>query len=138
MLIQPMSPFALARTRPPVRSLAEPFRLSDPSRSSRPAAPATIGSLSSLQTLLAVQEVSTGLTERRRRALRRGCELLDRLGRLQIAMLSGADDPECLDQLRMVLTTDAGDVDDSDLTRVLEEIDVRAAVEIAKRERGAN
>lgn len=94
------------------------------------AAPATV----SLGMLLAVQGLPDA-TERRRRALRRGRDLLDRLEQLHLALLEGALPPSVLDGLRRQLADDAGWPDDRSLRRLLAEIEVRAAVELAKLER---
>jgi Class II flagellar assembly regulator len=133
MLIQPLSMFAPGRIRE-ARAAAEPFRVPGQG-ASRPGGPASTAALTSLQTLLAVQEVTPGREEQRRRAVRRGEELLTELGRLQLAMLGDGDAILCLERLHLVLADQPGLPDDEDLDRILAEIELRAAVEIAKRER---
>ncbi len=93
-------------------------------------APATV----SLGMLLALQGLPDA-TERRRRALRRGRDLLDRLAQLHLALLEGALPPSVLHGLRRQLADEAGCPDDRSLRRLLGEIEVRAAVELAKLER---
>jgi hypothetical protein len=73
-------------------------------------------------------------TERRRRAMRRGRGLLDRLEQLHLALLEGTLSPTVLDGLRRHLADDAGETDDRSLRQLLAEIEVRAAVELAKLE----
>jgi hypothetical protein len=90
--------------------------------------------LNSLEVLLALQETSTPL-ERRRRAVRRASRILDALDELRIAVL----DPASLDQVALQRLAGAvrearDDVEDPGLGGVLDEIETRAAVELAKRE----
>ena len=136
MLIQPLSRATLQRTQAIGRPSAQAFRVAVPDEASRPAGPTSIAALSSLQTLLAVQEVGPTGIERRRRAVRRGQQLLSSLSRLQLAMLGDGDSSACLEDVRSIVREEAGEVDDDELAAILEEIEVRAAVEIAKRDAG--
>ena len=86
-----------------------------------------------LDMLLALQCLPDA-TERRRRAMRRGRGLLDRLEQLHLALLEGTLSPTVLDGLRRHLADDAGETDDRSLRQLLAEIEVRAAVELAKLE----
>ena len=98
------------------------------------AAPAASASgLSGVSALMALQSVETA-TERRRRAVKRGGGLLDRLDELKLALLSGQDGGETLDRLARVLREERPDDDDAELNAVLDQIDVRASVELAKLE----
>ena len=91
-----------------------------------PAAP-----LTSLSAVLAVQEAGDP-TERRRRAIQRGSDLLDRLDEVHLALAGGGATDASLARLSGILD-DAGDsVDDPQLQDVLDDIDLRASVEIAK------
>jgi hypothetical protein len=90
--------------------------------------------LGSLAALLALQETSTPL-ERRHRAVRRASRILDALDDLKIAVL----DPSGLDQAALRRLAGAvrearDEVEDPALLGVLDEIETRAAVELAKRE----
>jgi class II flagellar assembly regulator FliX len=92
-----------------------------------PAAPAVgIGS-----SLLVVQEVGDATAERRR-ALARGFSLLDRLDELRLALLAGRVDRDALTGLAQSVRSARSGVDDPALTAVLDEIELRAAVELAK------
>jgi len=91
------------------------------------------GGLAGVSALMALQSVETA-TERRRRAVKRGGGLLDRLEELKLALLSGQDGGEALDRLARVLREERPDDDDAGLNDVLDQIDVRAAVELAKSE----
>jgi hypothetical protein len=88
----------------------------------------------SLEALLALQETSSPL-ERRRKAVRRAGRILDALDELRIAVL----DPDGLDaaalqRLQGAVREARGQTQDPGLEDVLEEIEIRAAVEMAKRE----
>jgi hypothetical protein len=82
---------------------------------------------------MALQGVESA-TERRRRALRRGHGLLDGLDALRLSALGGEDDEAGLLRLARAAREAGADVDDAGLAEVLGQIDLRAAVELAKRE----
>jgi hypothetical protein len=81
--------------------------------------------------LLALQEVAN---EPNRRALarRRGEELLDRLEELRLALLDGRLSLDMLERLGDLVALHRGKVYDPRLDQVLDEIELRAAVELAK------
>ena len=96
-----------------------------------PAAAAAAAPLTALDSLLALQ-VDTG--GQRKRQLRRGAVAPDALDRLQASMLAGgADAGGDIAALKGALA-DREPTGDHDLDSVLREIDVRSAVELAKRE----
>ncbi|WP_395649848.1 flagellar assembly protein FliX [Brevundimonas sp.] len=97
-----------------------------------PAASATTN-VAGLSALMALQGVETA-TERRRRAIRRGGGLLDRLDELKIALLSGEAGEGALERLGRDLREARTDDDEPGLTDLLNQIDLRAAVELAKAE----
>ena len=92
--------------------------------------------LAGLDAMLALQSVDDALSKRRR-ALRRGRALLDDLEKLKLSLLEGR--VGAADKARLAgLVADQRDrVDDPVLDSILGEIDVRAAVELAKLERRA-
>ena len=98
-----------------------------------PAAASAAGGLAGVSALMALQSVETA-TERRRRAVKRGGGLLDRLEELKLALLSGQDGGEALDRLARMLREERPEDDDTGLNAVLDQIDVRASVELAKSE----
>ena len=102
-----------------------------PASASQAAAPAS--AVADLSALMALQGVETA-TERRRRAIRRGGTLLDRLDELKIAMLSGEAGEGALERLGRTLREERPKDEDAGLTGLLEQIDLRAAVELAKAE----
>ena len=103
-----------------------------PAGQARAAAPvASTSSVASVSGLLALQFEGGG---RRQRQTRRAAAALDTLDRLQAALLNGGDNAADLTQLRDQLA-DREPTGDDGLDAVIREIDVRAAVELAKRER---
>lgn len=95
------------------------------------AATASTSSVADVSALMALQGVETA-TERRRRAVRRGGTLLDRLEELKLALLSGETGDAALERLGRTLREERPQDDDAALTGLLEQIDLRAAVELAK------
>jgi len=87
-----------------------------------------------MSALMALQGVEDP-TERRRRAVRRGNGLLDRLEDLKMALLSGQDGSVALSRLAQDLREERPETDsDPGLKAVLDQIELRAAVEMAKSE----
>lgn len=111
----------------------EAFRLPDEKIATRNATTArgtAPMAASGLETLLALQALE-GDREKRRRSFRRGSGVLDLLDKLKLDVLSGRMDPSVLLRLTQMLgqrevSGDAG------LDQVLDEIDLRAQVELAK------
>lgn len=97
----------------------------------RAAAPAS--SLGGVGALLAVQMVGDSL-EGRRRGVRRGRNLLDALDGLKIALLGGRVSAGELQRLVMLVEGRERDSDDPRLESLLDEIETRARVEVAKLE----
>ena len=93
------------------------------------AAPAT--AVASAGTLLSVQEVGDSL-DGRRPAVKRGEDILDRLDELRHGLLIGAFPPAKLDNLLVMIRQQQSNVADPNLREILTEIEVRAAVELAK------
>lgn len=90
-------------------------------------------SLAGVSALMALQGVEDP-TERRRRSIRRASSLLDRLDELKLAMLGGADGGAVLERLARNLAEERPEDSDEGLKSVLDQIDLRAAVEMAKLE----
>ena len=86
-----------------------------------------------VEALLALQDVGSP-TERKRRAVRRASRILDTLDALKIALLEGEISAGDLDRLRRAVRDERDNTDDPALEAVLDEIELRAAVEVAKLE----
>lgn len=91
-------------------------------------APSALTDVSALMALQGVEDV----TERRRRAIRRGGGLLDRLEELKLALLMGEAGEGALDRLTRTLREERPVDADAELNSLLDQIDLRAAVELAK------
>lgn len=99
-----------------------------PTAKAESAAPAAI--LGGLEALIAIQSEDT-TKERRRRGVRRGQSLLDLLDELKIALLAGHL-PADLQARLSIAMRDESFSGDPRLDSILEGIDLRAAVELAK------
>ena len=94
------------------------------------AAPVTgATNLGQVDALLALQEVSDDASGR---AQQRGEALLDRLDELRLAILAGRLRPDDLERLTRLVAEQRTAVDDPRLAGILDEIELRAAVELAK------
>jgi hypothetical protein len=87
--------------------------------------------VSALDALLAVQEVNPD-GRKPRRAVLRGKALLDSLDAVRDALLSGTLSADRLGALRDLVAADREAVEDPKLAELLDEIDLRAQVELAK------
>lgn len=109
------------------------FRLADAhsagaSRAATPLRPAP-----ALDALIALQAIEEDPRERRRRAVKRGHGLLDALDELKFALVDGRGDPAALGALTRRLSERGETSGDSGLDDALSAIELRAAVELAKR-----
>ena len=95
------------------------------------ASAASVSGLADVSALMALQGVEDP-TERRRRAIRRGGGLLDRLDELKLALLSGEAGEGALERLGRGLREERPVDADPALNDLLDQIDLRAAVELAK------
>jgi hypothetical protein len=104
-----------------------------------PAAPSQVSSAAGVSgvmgvaALLALQDVESP-TERKRRSVKRAGKLLDELEALKIALLGGELSQAKLDALGRAVREQRSATDDPKLEAVLDEIETRAAVELAKLE----
>ncbi|MFL5336176.1 MAG: flagellar assembly protein FliX [Geminicoccaceae bacterium] len=116
---------------------ASPGRVSDGAFTLPPAASGSSGvfataAIGALDAILAVQDQSAA-RERRRRAVRRGHALLDRLEELRTCLIEGRIEPALLSRLRQDLAVPP-EAEEPGLKLVVAEIELRAEVEIAKLE----
>ena len=92
-----------------------------------------VASLGSLDALIALQEVG-GPLERRRKAVRRAGQILDVLDEVKLDLLDGGVQPAALDRLVQAVRLEKGEADEPRLRELLDEIETRAVVELAKLE----
>lgn len=92
---------------------------------------APLGSVDALLALQGVSERQDGSGQARERAE----ELLDRLDEIRLGLLVGAIPAGELQKLSQTLQRKRGQVDDPRLVELLDEIDLRARVELAKLDR---
>ena len=92
-----------------------------------------VSPLGSLDALIALQQVDEP-TERRRRAIQRGGRLLDMLDRLKLALLGEEPGEGELKALGAAVQEQRALTGDPALEALLDQIETRAAVELAKRQ----
>jgi hypothetical protein len=95
--------------------------------------PLGVSAVSTVDALLALQEVD-GPLGRRRRAVRRAGRLLDELDQLKLGLLSGEVGESDLRRLASAVREQREATSDPALEAVLDQIEARAAVELAKLE----
>ena len=113
------------------RSSSSPFFVNDGATAtdSRPAT--SIAPATSLDAMLALQQVEDPLLKKRK-LVRRGTQLLDTLEDMKTDLLGGRVSEARLNQLMAVLSQ-ARDKADPRLDSLLDDIELRARVELAKR-----
>lgn len=127
----PVRPAAISRVRPNGRSGVGFADLLGEAH----AAPAVTHAtpLGAAEAILALQEVGD-FAERRRHARERGHSMLDRLEAIRLGLLEGWIGGESLRSLQRLVSERHGDLGDPRLGEILDEIELRAAVELAKLE----
>lgn len=88
-------------------------------------------SISALDSLLAVQSVETSAADQKQ-ATEHGQELLEFLDDIRLGLLSGSVTQEKINKLKKGINSKRGWVIDKKLTQILDEIELRASVELAK------
>ncbi len=117
-------------------SVAPGFSLTGSAGTGAPTQAATArgaSGVSSLDALIALQQVDSA-TDRRRRAVRRADRILDVLDQLKLGLLDGAVSPAALRDLDAAVKAQQVEADEPGLKSLLREIETRAAVELAKLE----
>lgn len=89
------------------------------------------GSLGSVSGVWDIQEVDDAL-ERASKGKLRAEDLLDKLDEIRLDLLTGALSQPSIQRLSHIVTAHRAEVDDPKLNEILEEIDLRAQVELAK------
>lgn len=90
-----------------------------------------MGSVSSVGALIGLQEVGDA-TERAAKGKKRGTLLLSQLDELRLALLSGTISKDQLMRLAAMVQSQRDEIDDPGLVQILEDIDLRVRVELAK------
>jgi hypothetical protein len=112
------------------------FRIAGPSATAAPAQPSSVSGVSGVmgvEALLALQDVESP-TERKRRSVRRATQLLDELDDIKVALLGGELTNGQVERLARAIREQRAVTSDPQLEAVLDEIETRAAVELAKLE----
>lgn len=120
----------------PRRAAGAGFSLAEPGGASAPAetsASLGISGVDSVDALIALQEVD-GPLGRRRRAVKRAGRLLDELEALKISLLDGGVPESGLRRLAAAVREQRDATSDPALEALLDQIEARAAVELAKLE----
>ncbi len=94
----------------------------------------TVSGANTVSGILGVQEVDDALAHASKGKMR-AQDILDRLDGLRIDILTGQVSREKLQQLTRVVSSNRAKVQDPRLAEILDEIDLRAQVELAKYER---
>ena len=98
---------------------------------------ARAGGVMGVDALLALQDVG-GPLERKRRAVSRAGRILDALDEIKMSLLDGQLSLGQLDRLRRAVRDERALTEDPKLEGLLDDIELRAAVEIAKLEQAAD
>jgi hypothetical protein len=105
----------------------------EPGAASGASSPLGVSAVSTVDALIALQQVDEPLG-RRRRAVRRAGRLLDELENLKLGLLSGELGEVDLRRLAAAVQEQREATSDPDLEALLDQIEARAAVEMAKLE----
>ncbi len=98
-----------------------------------PPVPALAAGIEAVDALLAIQEVDAVEREATRpQAYRRGEQLLDRLDEIRLGLLSGGLSEARLNEIAAMVAEKRRSSDDPGLEQVLDEIELRVKVELAK------
>ena len=106
------------------------FTVSDPAASSKSAAGSAVSAPTELDAILALQAVEDPL-QKKRRSVKRGRALLDNLEALKTDLIVGKVSAARLERI-VALVRNAREQVDPELDAVIEEIELRALVELAK------
>ena len=89
------------------------------------------GALGSVSGVWDIQEVDDALSRASKGKLRAN-DMLDKLDEIRFDLLNGTLSPAALQQLSHMVSMRRAEVDDPKLSKILDEIDLRAQVELAK------
>jgi hypothetical protein len=92
-----------------------------------------VGPAAALESLLSLQEADDSTSEEAcARAKKRANDVLDQLEHIRMGLLLGGISGRALSDLSQLISARKDEVDDPDLREIMEEIDLRAQVELAK------
>lgn len=113
------------------RAGGQSFSVETPSHTQAAVNTQAASSIQSVDAILALQSVGD-FTEARKRATERAFDMLDVLDELKLALLEGGLPRAKLEALMTLLQTRRDDTNDAQLEAALNEVETRAAVELAK------
>lgn len=135
MKIDRVNNVATRGTRPGARGRGERsggfLKQLDETAGGSPAAISGSAPVGGVDALLALQEIG-GEPDSQGQAKQRGADLLDRLDEVRLALLEGRMTADTIRRLADLAATRRGQVRDPRLAEILDEIELRAAVELAK------
>jgi hypothetical protein len=120
-----------ASAAPARRGAGAGFSVAEGEAPSAPAAASTPRAVTSLGALIALQSIEDP-AEKRSRAVKRGRAALDALDEIKLGLLAGDLDGAALARLKAAAAGMAEISGDSGLDSVLAQVELRAAVELAK------
>lgn len=92
-----------------------------------------LGAAAALESLLSLQETDDSTSEEAEaRAKKRADDMLDQLEHIRMGLLLGGISAKALSDLSSIISARKEEVDDPELREIMEEIDLRAQVELAK------
>jgi hypothetical protein len=116
---------------PARRALSGTFSVNEHTESSASKGPSAVRTFGGIDALIALQGMDDA-TERRRQGVKRGRLALDALDELKIGLLGGTLTPATLNKLRSAAAFLKDGAGEAGLDGVLDEIELRVEVEIAK------
>ena len=127
----PVRPGTTSRPGKKTGDSDEKFSVEKTEETTHASSAVSAGPVTSVDSLLALQEVPDA-TDGRSKGLMRAEEMLDHLDDIRLGLLMGAIPKHKLTSLMTVVRDQRDQVDDPRLASVLDEVEVRAAVELAK------
>lgn len=114
-----------------VGSFADLLGLSDTDGASSTSATTSVASTSSLSNLLSLQEINDD-GQSKRKALQQGNDMLDSLDKLRHSILTGSVPIHVLRNINSQLSAKKQYITDQSLLDIMDDIELRASVELAK------
>lgn len=127
----PVRPGSTARPTKKKGDKDEKFTVEATTEEAAPAAVHGAGPLAAVDSLLSLQEVPDATTGRSR-AILRARDMLDHLDEIRLGLLMGAIPHDKLSALMRSVQDNREQIEDPRMAAVLDEIELRAAVELAK------